>query len=154
MQQERRGKGQGAGSQVMRILGLDMGSKRIGVAVSDPLGITAQGLLTLEKEKDGDVIKRLRDIILKEEIKEIVVGLPLNMNGSYGPQAKSAISFADSLNDKFDIPVKLWDERMSTMEVERIMIEAGASRNKRKKKIDKLAAQVILQSYLNARGHV
>ena len=137
----------------MRILGLDMGSKRIGVAVSDPLGITAQGLLTLEKEKDGDVIKRLRDIILKEEIKEIVVGLPLNMNGSYGPQAKDAISFADSLKDKFDIPVKLWDERMSTMEVERIMIEADVSRSKRKKKIDKLAAQVILQSYLNARGN-
>jgi len=131
-----------------------MGSKRIGVAVSDPLGITAQGLLTLEKGKDTDLIKNLRDIILKEEIKEIVVGLPLNMNGSYGPQAKSAISFADNLKDKFDMPVKLWDERMSTMEVERIMIEADVSRAKRKKKIDKLAAQVILQSYLNARSHV
>jgi len=138
----------------MRILGLDIGSKRIGVAVSDPLGITAQGLLTLEKGKDTDLIKNLRDIILKEEIKEIVVGLPLNMNGSYGPQAKSAISFADNLKDKFDMPVKLWDERMSTMEVERIMIEADVSRAKRKKKIDKLAAQVILQSYLNARSHV
>ncbi|UCD54917.1 MAG: Holliday junction resolvase RuvX [Candidatus Omnitrophota bacterium] len=137
----------------MKILGLDIGSKRIGVAVSDPLGITAQGLLTLEKTKDADFIKRLRDIILKEEIKEIVVGLPLNMNGSCGPQAKGAISFADNLKDKFEIPVKLWDERMSTMEVERIMIQADTSRSKRKKKIDKLAAQVILQSYLNARGN-
>lgn len=134
----------------MKILGLDMGSKRIGVAVSDGLGIIAEGLLTLEKEKDADLIRQLRDIILTEEIKEIVVGLPLNMDGSCGPQAKSAISFADSLKEKFDIPIKLWDERMSTMEVERIMIEADVSRAKRKKKIDKLAAQVILQSYLNA----
>lgn len=132
----------------MKVLGLDIGSKRIGVAASDPLGITAQGLFTIEREKE-DVLKKLRDIVLKEEIKEIVVGLPLNMNGSCGPQARGAIAFADKLKEKFDIPVKLWDERMSTIEVERVMIEAGTSRNKRKKKIDKLAAQVVLQSYLN-----
>jgi putative Holliday junction resolvase len=136
---------------MMKVLGLDMGSKRIGVAVSDALGITAQGLLTLEKEKEKDLFKTLRDIILREGVEEIIVGLPLNMNGSCGPEAQSAISFADTLKDKFDLPVKLWDERMSTMEVERIMIEADTSRNKRKKKIDKLAAQVILQSYLNAK---
>ena len=132
---------------VGRILGLDIGSKRIGVAISDALGITAQPLLTLEAGEG--VFDQLGEIIRKEEIKEIVVGLPLNMNGSRGPQAENAIKFADNLKDKLGMPVKLWDERLSTMEVERIMIEGGASRAKRKKKIDKLAAQVILQSYLN-----
>ena len=134
----------------MRILGLDIGSKRIGVAISDALGITAQGLMTLHREKEPDITESLKDIMSKQKIKEIVIGLPLNMNGSYGPQAKDAISFADNLKEKLKIPVKLWDERMSTIEVERVMIQAGTSRAKRKKKIDKLAAQVILQSYLNA----
>ncbi|MBL7156697.1 MAG: Holliday junction resolvase RuvX [Candidatus Omnitrophica bacterium] len=136
----------------MKILGIDMGSKRIGVAISDALGITAQGLSILERQKDEDLFEELRKIVSKEAVKEIVVGLPLNMNGSYGPQAKDAISFTDTLKQRFDIPIKLWDERMSTMQVERIMIDAGTSRSKRKKKIDKLAAQVILQSYLNAQA--
>ena len=135
----------------MRILGLDIGSKRIGVAVSDELGITSQGLLTIERKSDEEVNHKLRDIISKGVIKEIVVGLPINMNGSHGPQAKASAAFAENLRKSFGIPVKLWDERMSTMEVERILIDAGASRAKRKKKIDKLAAQVILQSYLNAK---
>jgi len=134
----------------MKILGLDIGSKRIGVAVSDELGITAQGLLTIERKSDEEVNHKLRDIISRDVIKEIVVGLPLNMNGSRGPQAEGAAAFAENLEKSFGIPVKLWDERMSTMEGERILIAAGASRAKRKKKIDKLAAQVILQSYLNA----
>lgn len=133
----------------MRILGIDVGSKRIGLAISDPLGITAQGLANIEREKAGDVIEALRDIVEKKEIKEIVVGLPLNMNGSYGPQAKEAASFADALKAKLGVPVKLWDERLSTLEAKRIMIAGGASRNKRKRNIDKLAAQLILQSYLN-----
>ena len=136
----------------MRILGLDTGEKRIGVAVSDALGIIARGLFTLERETDEKVVERLKEIILEEEVTEIVVGLPLNMNGSTGPQAKSAIAFADNLREKLKIPIKLWDERMSTVQVERIMIAGGASRKKRKKKIDKLAAQVILQSYLNSKG--
>jgi len=138
----------------MKTLGLDIGSKRIGIAVSDALGITAQGLLVLERVEGEDITKRLRDIVLQEGIKEIVVGLPLNMNGSCGPQAKAAIAFTDKLKHKFEMPVKLWDERMSTIEVERVMIEAGVSRSKRKKKIDKLAAQVVLQSYLNAQKNI
>jgi putative Holliday junction resolvase len=133
----------------MKILGLDMGSKRIGVAVSDGLGITAQGFATFERESDQALIARLRDVVGREGIQEIVVGLPLNMNGSCGPQAKNAACFAEILKEKLDIPVKLWDERMSTQEVERIMVKADISRSKRKKKIDTLAAQVILQSYLN-----
>jgi len=133
----------------MRILGLDIGSKRIGVAISDPLGITAQGVMTLERESDEADFEHLRAIVSEREVGEIVVGLPLNMNGSHGPQAKAATLFADAIKEKLNLPVKLWDERMSTSQVERIMIDGGASRAKRKKKIDKLAAQVILQSYLN-----
>ncbi|NQU95261.1 MAG: Holliday junction resolvase RuvX [Candidatus Omnitrophica bacterium] len=133
----------------MRILGLDIGSKRIGVALSDPLGITAQGLFTIEIAK-VDLYQRLEDIVKEKEVTEIVVGLPLNMNGSSGPQAEAAATFADTLKEKLNVPIKMWDERLSTMEVERVMIFGGASRSKRKKKIDKLAAQVILQSYLNA----
>jgi len=135
----------------MRILGLDLGSKRIGVAISDALGITAQGLLTIEVGKNVSTVKELEGIIEKKAVKEIVVGLPLNMDGSYGPQAKDAVRFADELKNRFNMPVTLWDERMSTMEVERVMISGGASRKKRKNRIDKLAAQVVLQSYLNSR---
>ena len=132
----------------MKILGLDIGSKRIGVAVSDALGITAQGVLTLERKED--VLDRIKEILLDRGAEKIVVGLPLNMDGSSGPQAKAASEFADMLEKSLEVPVQLWDERMSTMQVERVMIDAGVSRAKRKKKIDKLAAQVILQSYLEA----
>jgi len=132
----------------MKILGLDIGTKRIGVAISDALGITAQGVLTLIREED--VVTRIKEILLDQGAEKIVIGLPLNMDGSRGPQAKAALQFAETLEKSLEVPVKLWDERMSTMQVERVMIEAGVSRAKRKKKIDKLAAQVILQSYLDA----
>ena len=135
----------------MRILGLDLGSKRIGVAISDSLGITAQGLGVIEKDKGEEVIEYIKGVVAKEGVSEIVVGLPLNMNGSHGPKAQEAEAFANGLREKLRLPVNLWDERLTTMEVERIMIAGGASRNKRKKKKDKLAAQVILQSYLSAR---
>ena len=134
----------------MKILGLDIGSKRIGVAVSDALGMMAHGRPTIRRENDKEVIDELKELISNESIEKIVIGLPLNMDGSHGPQAEGATAFAKVLEDSLKIPVKLWDERMTTMQVERVMIEAGASRMKRKRKIDKLAAQVILQSYLDA----
>jgi len=136
----------------MRILGLDMGTKRIGVAISDALGITAQGVKTLNGEEAREPAVFIKNLILEKDITEIVVGLPLNMDGSRGPQAEKAILFARNLEEKTGLPVKLWDERMSTLEVERVMLAADVSRAGRKKRIDKLAAQVILQSYLDAKG--
>jgi len=132
-----------------RVLGLDMGSKRIGVAVSDPLGITAQPLTVIKAENNQEILEELKPIINDQKADEIVLGLPLNMNGTEGPQAKRVIEFCDFLKGKINIPVKLWDERMTTAQVERIMIKADVTRKKRKEKIDKLAAQVILQSYLD-----
>lgn len=134
----------------MKILGLDIGTKRIGVSISDALGITAQGVTVLRRETDQKVMDFLKDIVLKEGVREIVIGLPLNMDGSTGPKAQEAIDFADWVRAGLNISVKLWDERMTTMEVERLMIEADTSRSKRRKKIDKLAAQVILQGYLDS----
>ena len=137
----------------MKILGLDIGEKRIGIAISDALGIIAQGLETFYRENPPGIIEKLRKIVKEEGVSAIVVGLPLNMDGTEGPKAKEAINFANELKKEIELPVKLWDERLSTVEVERLMISAGASRAKRKKKIDKLAAQVILQGYLDSRTH-
>lgn len=134
----------------MKLLGLDIGSKRIGAAVSDELCITAQGLGVIESENEQKALKRLSEIVKQEKIEEIVVGLPLNMNGSKGPQAEKAIKFCDTLKKELNLPVKLWDERMSTMEADKVLIRADVSRAKRRKKIDKLAAQIILQSYLDS----
>jgi len=134
----------------MKILCLDIGTKRIGVALSDPLCITAQGMTTLLREKDDALIHTVRDIILSEGVNEIVIGLPLNMDGSEGPQAKESIRIAELFKKELDIPVKLWDERLTTMEAEKLMIAGDMSRKKRKKKIDKIAAQIILQGYLNS----
>ena len=131
----------------MRILGLDVGLKRIGVAVSDPLKITAQGLDTVER---GD-IGSLEKVISQNDVVEIVVGLPLNMDGTEGERAKDAISFAVMLKKKFSVPVKMWDERLSTASAERDMIKGDLSRKKRKSLSDKVAAQLILQNYLDSK---
>jgi len=131
----------------MRILGLDLGQKRVGVAMSDALGITAQGLDTIKRENTDS----LNEIIKEYEVTEIVVGLPLNMDGTEGDSAKDALSFADELKKKYSIPVKMWDERLSSLFVEREMIKGDLSRRKRKSLSDKLAAIVILQNYLDSR---
>ena len=135
----------------MRVLGLDIGTKRIGLAISDELGVIARGLLTVERKEGEDIFERLKEVGCKEEVGEIVVGLPLNMDGSAGPKAKEATAFAETLKEKLKLPVKMWDERLTTVEAERLMIEGDTSRYKRKRKIDKLAAQLILQSYLNSK---
>ena len=137
---------------MMRILGLDVGTKRVGVAISDLLGITAQGMATLERNPEDKLLEDLATIAKEEGVKEIVIGLPINMNGTEGEGAITVRSFAKVVEEKLKLPIKLWDERMTTMEAKRVMIDADISRQKRKKHIDKLAAQLILQSYLATKG--
>ena len=135
----------------MRILGLDFGTKRIGVAISDELLITAQGLQTIERRALDADLDKIRNVINENGVSEVVVGLPLNMNGTYSAKTKEVVQFMDSLSKAIDIPVKTWDERLTTMQAERALLEADVSRAKRRRVADKLAAQIILQSYLDSR---
>lgn len=133
----------------MRYIGLDVGDRTIGVAVSDPLGYTAQGITTVRRkslEKDFD---NLREIFINYEISEIIVGLPKNMNGTIGPQAEKAMEFGRVLEEEFGHKVIFWDERLTTMAAHRAMLEADMSRKKRKGLVDKIAATYILQGYLD-----
>lgn len=135
----------------MRTMGLDLGSKTLGVAVSDAMGWTAQGIETIkinEATKDFG-IKRLGEIIKEYEVSKIVLGLPKNMNGTIGPRGEASQDFAKYLEKKFNVPVLLWDERLTTMAAERVLLEADVSRSKRKKVIDKMAAVMILQGFLD-----
>lgn len=136
----------------MRVLGLDLGTKTLGVAVSDALGWTAQGIETIKiNEEEGEFgLSRLSEIIKEYEVEKIVVGMPKNMNGTIGPRGEASEQFAERLKEAFQLPVVLWDERLSTMAAERLLIEADVSRQKRRKVIDKMAAVVILQSYLDS----
>lgn len=137
----------------MRILGIDFGDKRIGVAISDPLGVTAQAVAVIGKGKSFDEdIKELKQIIKKYEgVSEIVVGLPRTMRGQVGESAQKVLGFVEALKKNFNIQVGTWDERLTTVEAERTLISAGLSREKRKKVIDKSAAAYILQSYLDSK---
>ena len=138
----------------MRILGLDVGSKTIGVAVSDELGWTAQGLKTIKIDEESNEwrLDDLEEIIREYNVEKIVVGLPKNMNGTIGPRGEVSLQFAEMIKERFSLPVDLWDERLTTMAAERILLKADVSRKKRKKVVDKIAAALILQSYLDARG--
>lgn len=140
----------------MRILSLDIGKKRIGIAISDALGLTAQPLETLYRKTESADFQQIKKVAQNMSVTEIVVGLPLNMDGTVGPQAKDAYDFVEKLKKELEIPIKLWDERLTTLEANRILIEADISRKKRKKVDDKLAAQLILQSYLDStkRGQI
>ncbi|KHE70626.1 Holliday junction resolvase RuvX [Halobacillus sp. BBL2006] len=137
----------------MKKIGLDVGEKTIGIAISDALGWTAQGLTTLRwDERDYDTAKEpLRKVISEHEVTEAVVGFPKNMNGTVGPRGEASQHFADWIENEFDIPAHLWDERLTTMAAERVLLDADMSRKKRKKVIDKMAAVMILQSYLDAK---
>lgn len=133
----------------MRIMGLDLGEKTIGVAMSDPLAITAQGLLVIKRSKTE--MDEMTKLIKDYEVDEIILGYPRNMNGTLGPRAKLTEEFAEGLKEKYALPVKLWDERLSTVGAQRALLEADVSRAKRKKVIDKMAAVFILQGYLDSR---
>ncbi|MHB1653433.1 MAG: Holliday junction resolvase RuvX [Desulfitobacteriaceae bacterium] len=134
----------------MRIMGLDFGERTIGVAVSDALLWTAQGLKTIRRSSRE--LTELAQIIAEYEVAEIVLGYPKNMNGTIGPRAIVTQEFATCLQEKFHLPVVLWDERLSTMAAQRTLLEGDVSRAKRKKVVDKLAAVFILQGYLDKRG--
>ena len=134
-----------------RLMGLDVGEKRIGIAISDPLMITAQGYENYTRRPDtGDDFTYLKQIMTEKDVGMIVCGNPLNMNGSAGPQSEKVKAFGDALSESAGIPIKYWDERLTSMEVERLMIDADVSREKRRKVTDMLAAMRILQSYMDA----
>lgn len=134
----------------MRVMGIDYGDRNIGVAVSDAFRWTAQGLTTVEKRRDGGELDRIAELAKEHEVSEIVVGLPKNMNGSVGPRGEICIEFAEQIRQKLEIPVHLWDERLTTVAAERTLLEADVSRKKRKQVIDKMAATLILQNYLDS----
>lgn len=134
----------------MRLMGLDLGDRTIGVALSDELGLTAQGLEVIRRKDEQKDVGRIREIIYHHQVSEIVLGLPKNMNGSIGIRGEKSIAFAQVLRDTLSIPVHLWDERLTTIAAERTLLEADVSRKKRKQVIDILAAQFILQGYMEA----
>ena len=133
-------------------MGLDVGTKTVGVAISDELGWTAQGLTTLKIDEDEKNygFAELGEIIKDYQVDKIIVGLPKNMNGSIGPRAEACQFYASELERLFALPVCMWDERLSTMAAERVLLEADVSRKKRKKVIDKMAASIILQGFLDS----
>ena len=138
----------------MRIMGLDFGSKTVGVAISDELLITAQGIEIIERKEENKLrrtLARIEALIVEYGIKEIVLGLPKNMNNSIGARAELTIEFKDRLERRTGLPVTLWDERLTTVAAEKAMIEAGIRREHRKEHVDKIAACLILQGYLDCR---
>src|SRR5438132_9100297 len=136
----------------MRILALDHGSKRIGVAISDELKMIAQPLEFIAAEPFAGFLARLKAIIHEKEVELILLGLPRNMDGSYGPAALKVQDFAAALRNAITIPVQTWDERLTSVQANRFLIEGGVRREKRKEKVDKMAAAILLQSYLDARA--
>jgi len=135
-----------------RVLGLDVGARRIGIAVSDPLGITAQGLETLHRQNKRHDFDYLKKVIREYEVKEIVVGLPLRMSGAEGTQSEKMRAFAESLRNKFRLPVHLWDERLTSAEANRFLRETDLSIEKRGKAVDRMAAVLILQGWMEQRS--
>jgi putative Holliday junction resolvase len=134
----------------MRILALDHGTRRIGVAVSDELKLIATPLEFIPAEPFANFIARLREIIREKEVDLLLVGMPRNMDGSYGPAALKVREFVAALGDKIAMPVKLWDERLTTAQAQKFLIQGGVRRSERKQKVDKTAAAILLQSYLDS----
>jgi putative Holliday junction resolvase len=134
----------------MRVLGIDYGTVRLGIAVSDDLGMIATGRETIKVQSMPEAIEKTVEVVQKYDAERVVVGLPLNMDGSSSAMSEAVQVFVERLGKKVDLPIETWDERMTSQEAERVLIEADVSRTKRKKVIDKMAAQAILQSWLDA----
>jgi len=135
----------------MRIMGLDVGDRTIGVAVSDALGWTAQGVEVIRRTSLARDMVRLQELVGMHEVTSFVVGLPKNMNGTIGPQGEKVLEFVEELKQNFGLPVTLWDERLTTVAAQNTLIAADVRRDKRKKVIDKMAAALILQGYLDSK---
>jgi len=133
----------------MRVLGLDIGERRIGVALSDPEGIIAFALTIIDRKSEDAALKQLLDLTQEHEVERIVIGLPRSLDGSLGKQAQAVQTFAEALAGCTELPVVTWDEQLSTVAAERMMIEAGVKREKRKERLDSVAAAFILQGYLD-----
>ena len=136
----------------MRIMGLDFGSKTVGVAVSDPLGITAQGLEIIRRKEENKLRQtyaRIEELIVEYQVEEIVLGLPRNMNATEGERAGLTREFREGLERRTGLPVTLWDERLTTVAADKAMMEAGIRREHRKDYVDMIAASLILQGYLD-----
>jgi putative Holliday junction resolvase len=135
----------------MKILALDVGDRRIGLAISDEMGWTAQGLETYERRTLRQDLVYLIELIRSRDVTDIVVGLPRHLDGHIGPQAQKVLTFVESLKTRISVPVLMWDERLTSREAERTLIDAHVSRSKRKTVVDQMAAILILQGYLDSR---
>jgi putative Holliday junction resolvase len=134
----------------MRVLGIDHGTKRIGIAISDELGVIAQPLEFILAEPFAEFLERLKEIIREKEVKQLVVGMPRNMDGSYGPAASKVKEFVVVLKEYITMPITLWDERLTSAQANRFLVEANVRREKRKEKVDQTAAAILLQSFLDS----
>jgi putative Holliday junction resolvase len=136
----------------MRILALDHGTKRIGVAISDELKMIAQPVEFIPAEPFAAFIGRLKELLLEKQVELILVGMPRNMNGSYGPAALKVEQFVAALKTAVTVPIKTWDERLTSAQANRFLIQGNVRREKRKEKVDQMAAAILLQSYLDSLG--
>ncbi len=134
----------------MRILAIDHGLKRIGIALSDELKMIAQPLEFVPAEPFADLVARLTDLVQEKEVEMILVGMPRNMNGSYGAAATKVEEFVAAIKSALPVPIKTWDERLTSAQANRILIAGNVRRDKRKQKVDKMAAAILLQSYLDS----
>lgn len=134
----------------MRVLGLDVGDRTIGVAISDPLGFTAQGITTIKRKNIEYDIEEVLKICKEYNVDTIISGMPKNMNATIGTQGEKVMEFCDKLKENIEVPLKYWDERLTTVAAHKAMLEADLSRSKRKKIVDKIAATYILQGYLDS----
>lgn len=137
----------------LRIMGLDLGDKTIGVALSDPLGYTAQGLEVVRRHGSLKAdLARLKEIARANEVSKVVIGFPRNMNGTVGPRGEMALAFGHEVEKTLGLPVETWDERLSTVAAEKMLVGADVRRKKRRQVIDKIAAALILQNYLDSKA--
>lgn len=141
---------------MMRIMGLDYGSKTIGVAISDPLGLTAQGIEIIRREDENKLrksLRRIEELISEYQVEEIVLGFPKNMDNTIGDRAQKSLELKEMLERRCGLPVIMWDERLTTVEANRTLMESGVRRENRSKYVDMIAAVFILQGYLDAKAN-